>query len=232
LGEQYLRLSKPDIAEDYFKKAINLGDNLPSAYIGLIKTYHLLGKKNKIGGIFRNYLSHFPEDNKIRKYYINHLYMTGNFKKTAKEIEKYSAENESDSITGRILAKCYLNTGEYKKAMIIYRQLLRKNPQDDKYLLSYAYCLDRLSETENAINLLQKSRSYIKNNVSIELTIGVLSARLDKEEEALNAFKKALEINEKEWRAYYNISKIYEKQGLNEFAVKFKTRAEQLKKST
>ena len=150
--------------------------------------------------------------------------MTGNFKKTAKEIEKYATVNESDVTTERLLARCYLNTGDYQKAMILYRQLLRENPGDDKYLLSYVYCLDKLSETENAITLLVKSRKYINNNISIELTIGVLSARLNKEEEALNAFKKALEINGKEWRAYYNISRIYDKQGLTEFAVKFRPR--------
>jgi len=232
LGEQYLRLSKPDIAENYFKKAIELGETLASAYIGLIKTYHLLGKKNKIGGIFRSYLTHFPDDNRIRKYYINHLYMTGNFKKTAKEIEKYATGSDSDETTERLLARCYMNTGDYQKAMILYRQLLRKNPGDEKYLLSYVYCLDKLSETENAISLLVKSRKYFNTNISIELTIGVLSARLGRDEEALNAFKKVLEINDKEWRGYYNISRIYDKQGLTEFALKFKTRAEQLKKST
>ncbi len=232
LGDQYFRLSKNEQAESCFLKAIKINKKQSSAYISLIKTYHRLGQKSKVGTVFRDYLNLYPDDDKTRRYYINHLYNTGNFKKTAKEIERYSSRFEVDSTLNKLLSRCYINTGEYQKAMILYRQLLRANPDNGNYLLSYAYCLDKLCKTKEALDLLERSRSFIKNNITIELSIGVLSYRQKYHEKALNAFKKVLEINENEWRAYYNISKIYEEQGLKDLASKFRARSEQLEKNT
>jgi len=232
IGEQYLRLQMPGHSENYFQKAIIYKKNLSSSYIGLIKTYHLLGDKSKIIKVFRDYLSIFSDDNKIRRYYINHLYRTGSYDKAIKEIEKYSSEYAGDENVNRLLAKCYLNTQDYQKAMLIYKQMLRVSPDNSNYLLSYAYCTDKLSGAEKALKLLEKSRNYIKNNIDIELTIGVIASKLNKNKTALDAFKNALELDEKEWRVYYNIAKIYEAQGLKDFALKFEKLGEKFKKNT
>ena len=231
MGEQFLRLNHPAFSLEYFQKAIENNKKLSTAYIGLIKTYHLLGEKSKIGKVFRDYLSTFSDDNKIRRYYINHLYKTGSYNNAIKEIEQYSSEYADDDNVNRLLAKCYLNTGDYYKAMLIYKQMLRLYPDNPNYLLSFAYCTDKISGAKNALELLEKSRNYIKNNIDIELTIGVLAAKLNKNEIALEAFKNALELDEKEWRVYYNIAKIYESYGLKDFAVKFKNLGEKYKKN-
>jgi tetratricopeptide (TPR) repeat protein len=231
IGEQYLRLAKPDSAENFFIKAISFNKKLYSSYIGLIKTYHLIGKKNKIGKVFRDYLTIFPEDDKIRRYYINHLYISGDFSKTAKEIEKYASKYENDDSINKLLAKCYLNTNNYQKAMLLYRQILRQHPQNSNYLLSYAYCMEKLKKTDIALTILEKSRSYIKDEINIELTIGILYFKKKKYEPAINAFKKAIEIDENDFRAYEKIAKIYQIQGFKDFAKKFKLRGDELKKN-
>ena len=232
MGEQYLRLKQPIYSENYFKKAITNNKKLSTAYIGLIKTYHLLGEKSKIGKVFRDYLSIVPDDNMVRRYYINHLYRTGNYNKAIKEIEQYSSEYANDDNVNRLLAKCYLNIRDYQKAMLIYKQILHLHPDNSNYLLSFAYCTGKLFGQEKALELLEKSRKYIKNSINIELTIGVLATKLKKSNIALDAFKNVLELDEKEWRAYYNIAKIYESQGLKDFAVKFKKLGEKFKKNT
>lgn len=231
LGEQYFRISNLKKAEDFFRKSIDVKNN-QAAYIGLIKTYHLLGKNGKTGTAFRDYLSLFPDDDKTRKYYINHLYNTGNFKKTVKEIERYSSRYEGDNLITRLLARSYLNIGDYQKAMVIYRQLLRDNPRDVNILLSYAFCIDKNNGPAKAAEILEKARGLIRNSVVMELTLGVLYGRLKNNEKALNCYKKAMEIDENDWRAYFNISNIYKQQGLHDFADKFKNRAMQLKKNT
>jgi len=232
MGEQYLRLQMPGYSENYFQKAIINNKKLSDAYIGLIKTYHLLGDKSKIGKVFRDYLSNYSDDNKIRRYYINHLYQTGNYDKAIKEIEQYSSEYADDENVNRLLAKCYLCNEDYQKALLIYKQLLRLYPDNPNYLLSYAYCTDKLSGAEKALSLLEKSKNYIKDNIDIELTIGVLATKLNKNDTALSAFKNALELDDKEWRVYYNIAKIYKSQGLKDFALKFEKLGEKYKKNT
>ena len=230
IGEQYLRLKMPGHSEDYFQKAITNNKKLSSAYVGLIKTYHILGEKNKIGKVFKDYLLSYPDDNKIRRYYINHLYKIGNYDKAIKEIEQYSSEYASDENVNRLLAKCYMDVQDYPKALLIYKQMIRLYPDNANYLLSYAYCTDKLSGAEKALKLLEKSRNHLKKNIDIELTIGVLATKLNKNDIALEAFKNALELDEKEWRVYYNIARIYESQGLKDFAVKFEKLGEKFKK--
>jgi len=231
IGEQYLKLKMPGYSENYFQKAIESNKKLSTAYIGLIKTYHILEEKSKTIKVFMNYLSIFPDDNKIRRYYINHLYRTGNYDKAIKEIEKYSSAHAEDENVNRLLAKCYLNIGDYQKAILIYKQMLRLHPDNSKYLLSIAYCTEKLTGTEKALKLLETSRSYIKNDIDIELTIGILATKINKNKIALDAFKNALELDEKEWRVYFNIAKIYESQGLKDFAIKFEKLGEKFKKN-
>ncbi len=116
--------------------------------------------------------------------------------------------------------------------MVIYRQLLRDDPRDVNILLSYAFCIDKNNGPAKAAEILEKARGLIRNSVVMELTLGVLYGRLKNNEKALNCYKKAMEIDENDWRAYFNISNIYKQQGLYDFADKFKNRAMQLKKNT
>lgn len=230
MGNQFLRLSKPVPSEEFFLNSLKFKKNHAPAYIGLLKVYHILGKKSKIGSVFREYLKLFPDDNKLRRYYINYLYSSGLFKVAAKEIEKYISRYENDNILRKLLAKCYVNNNEYRKALVLYRELLKEDFENEKILISYAFCLTKVSMQKAALQLLEKYRTIIKNSISIELNIGIISYREKDYEKSLNAFRKAMEINDKDWRSYYNISKIYEKQGLKVFAKKFANLANHLKK--
>ena len=229
LGNEYLKISRSDLAEKWFLNALKI-HHLKESYSGLIKSYYYQDRKNKISPVFIEYLEKYPEDSKMRKYFIHHLYNLGKYNKAIKEIEKYGLYNDAGDKIMRLLAKCYMNTEKIDKAIVVYRKLLSENPEKLNYLMSYSFCLEKMDKRRDAIEILEKSINHFNKNNRILLTVGVLYFKEEDYEKAQNYFRKVLENNEKEWRAYYNISRIYEIQGLKDMSEKFMSHAERYKK--
>jgi Flp pilus assembly protein TadD len=66
----------------------------------------------------------------------------------------------------------------------------------------------------------------MRNDGEAHLLAGVFFSRAGKTEKALDAFRKAVEIDPNEWRAYRHIGAIYEGKGLHEMAQRFAEQAE------
>ena len=229
VGYEYLKTGDARTAEQWFKNSLKISD-MKDSYTGLIKSYYKQNKKSGINSVFRKYLKVYPDDNKMRKYYINNLYEQKSYKTAIREIEKYSACTEKSGRLEVMLAKCYIKTDNPEKAIVLYRKILSENPDSINYLMAYSYCLEKLDRIDEAINLLEKSIKYFKNNRRILLTAGVLYFRQAKYEKAMDIFRKVLEIRSSDWRAYYNMSKIYELQGLKVMADKFMKHSQRYKK--
>ncbi len=91
----------------------------------------------------------------MRKYYINNLYDQKNYKTAVNEIEKYNLYSDKNSKMELMLAKCYLKTDNYGKAIVLYRKMLSENPDNVNYLMSYSYCLEKLDRLDDALNILE-----------------------------------------------------------------------------
>ena len=228
LGNEYLKTGKADFAEKWYHYALKYSE-LKESYTGLIKSLYQQNKKGKINPIFKKYLKIYPDDSRMRKYYIHNLYNEKKFNSAIKEIDKYSMYSEKDGILIRLLAKCYMNTDKTEKAIILYRKMLSENPDKINYLMSYSFCLEKLDRRKSAIDILEKSLFYFRKNNRILLTLGVLYFKEKNYEKALDKFRKVLENDNREWRSYYNISRIYEQQGLKDMSVKFMKHAERYK---
>ncbi len=204
--------------------------DMKDSYEGLIKSYFKQNKKKKINSVFKKYLDIYKDDNVMRKYYINNLYEHKNYKSAITEINKYNLYSDKSSKMDYMLARCYFKTENYKKAVIHYRKILSENPDNVNYLMSYSYCLEKLDKSKEALEILEKSVSYFKNNIRILLTLGVIYFKNSQYEKAMKFFQKVLEINSKDWRAYYNISQVYEVKGMTTMADKFMKHSERYKK--
>ena len=229
IGYEYLKINDPSSAEKWFVNSLKISD-MKDSYTGLIKAYYFLNRKTKINSVFKKYLKIYSDDNLMRKYYINNLYEQKNYEAAVREIETFNLYSDKNSKMELMLAKCYLKTDNYGKAIVLYRKMLSENPDNINYLMSYSYCLEKIDKTDDAINLLEKSLPYFKYNCRILLTAGVLYFRNERYEKAMDKFRKVLEKNSSDWRAYYNMSKIYEIQGLSDMADKFADHSRRYKK--
>ena len=229
IGYEYLKSDNAAAAEKWFLNSLKITD-IKESYTGLIKTYFKLNKKTKINSVFREYLKKYHDDNVMRKYFINNLYEQKNYKSVIQEIETFNIYTAKNFSMEYMLAKSYIKTENYKKAIVLYRKILSENPENINYLLSYSYCLENLGKSDEALNILEKSLYHFKNNSRILLASGVLYFRGKKYEKAMDKFRKVLENNSSDWRAYYNMSKVYEIQGIDTMAEKFMKHSERYKK--
>lgn len=230
LGDQYIRNGRPELALKWYRKALVLNENHVPAKNGLIGCYRHAGDQDALIGLYREIIREDENDNGARSQLVELLYGEERFDEAATEAENLLSRVGSDQRLQRLLAICYRRTRRFKDAAVIYRELLKAEPESEIYLRSLLYCLDKSRRRKKAVALLEKALEYLnKPSASLRLIHGVLLYKEKDIEGAMAAFREAMSAAPKDWRAYYNIGKIYNEKGLTSFADKFVKRAEELK---
>ena len=226
LGHEYLKDTRADLAEKWFKKALDIKDDYQPALQGLIKTYEALEEDRKQLDSFDAYIKKFPEDTESRNHFINLLVSNGRFDEAVDQIQTaLSFQVDSRELT-RLLAFCYRRTGKNREAAVAYRQLLKQEPSNEQYLRALCFCLEMSGNRKTSVELLEKAFKYLSPSNDLRLIHGVLLYRENRLEEALSEFRLVLTESEHDWRAYKNIATIYHKRGLYDVAERFFSQAE------
>ncbi|MDL2239963.1 tetratricopeptide repeat protein [Bacteroidales bacterium OttesenSCG-928-L14] len=85
----------------------------------------------------------------------------------------------------------------------------QKFPEDVYYVISEANIWLAKNEPEKTIAALEKAMTMVTDNPTIFYAIGVNYASLGNVDKAVDAYKKAIEIDPKFFDAYYNLAAIY-----------------------
>lgn len=230
LGEEYIKADQGVFAEKWFLKAIKLNSDFKDAYINLIEIYKEINNVSKLLDTYKNYLS-ISDDLIKNTEYINILYKVKKFTDVIFQINKILPSLPNNLKLLRMLANSYRFTKKWNRAIIVYRQVLAKTPENEIVLQSLVYCLDRAGKKRNAIELIDSALSYLKKpSINLELIQGVLFFKNKQYDNALHIFRKALNKKSNDWRIYHNIAMIYKIKGLDDFAEQFFSRAEEYKK--
>lgn len=229
LAGEYIKAGMPELSEKWYDKALLLSENHRPAYLGLIRLYEELEEAAKLRDAYSRFLARFDDESEIRRNFIHFLVDAEDFELAAEQIQKYIPHRKDDKRLQRLLALCYRRTERYREASIIYRQLLRENPENEDNLRSLVYCMDKLGNHPAAIDLLEKALDYLKPSVSLRLIAGVLLYKAEEYERALKHFRAVVDLAKGDWRGYYNMAMVYKKQGMAEFAQKYFAKADTLK---
>jgi tetratricopeptide (TPR) repeat protein len=230
LADQYVRADLSDLAVKWYRKTLQLNDEHTPAREGLIECFSRTGDDKALIELYREILERDEESVPVRIQLIERLYKTERYKEAADEAENLLSLRDLDQRLQRLLAICYRKTRRYRDAAVIYRELLKEEPESEVYLRSLLYCLDKSRRRKQAIELLKNAIDYLKSpSSSLHLILGVLLHKDGDIEAAMASFRSAMEKAPKDWRAYYNIGKIYRVKGLDTFADKFSKKAEELK---
>ncbi|HUX20982.1 MAG TPA: tetratricopeptide repeat protein, partial [Spirochaetia bacterium] len=232
LAGEYIKAGLPELSEKWYGKALKLADQHRPARLGLIHLYRELDKPDKLRESYSDYLRVFDDDPDIRRDFIHFLVDHGDFEVAAEQIQKYIPLRKGDKRLRRLLALCYRRTERYREASIIYRQLLREDPENHDNLRSLVYCMEKLDNHLEAIDLLEKAMDYLKPSASLRLIAGVLLYKAEQMDGALKHFRVVVELAKQDWRGYYNMAMVYKKQGMGEFAQKYFAKADVLKKKS
>lgn len=226
LGEQYLRNKEGNAAEKWFRKAIRVSVDHHEAYTGLLRACSLIEDKEKTIDAYGKYLAHYPEDLQARRSYIQLLLDRNLYQEAVIQIQ-YSLPSSSESVElNKLLAFCYRKIERFREAAVLYRQMLKEQPNNEEYLRALCFCLEKAGNRETSILLLQRAFEYMKPSPTMRLIYGVLLYKENRYERALVEFRHVIDESQNDWRGYKNIGMIYKKQGLDDFAEKFLSEAE------
>ncbi len=229
LGEEYIKAGYKELAEKWFYKSLSIKKDFADAYLNLITFYKDQENRNKLLETYKAYLDINIDPVKTIEYIII-LYKTKNYKETIEQILFILPSTENKLKLLRILANSYRFTKNWNSAIMTYRQILLKNPENENILQSLIYCLDKNNKTETAIELIDKAQGYLKNpSINLHLIKGVLCFKNKQFNTALDIFRAALNKSPNDWRIYNNIAIIYKEKGLSDYADQFFSRASEYK---
>jgi len=229
LGEQYIKANQGEFAEKWFLKAIKLNKDFKDAYSNLIEIYKETNNRSELLNAYKNYLG-ITYDLRINTDYIQLLYKIKNHSEVILEINKLLPALPNNKQLLRMLSNSYRFTKKWDSAIIIYRKILAKDPNNEIILQSMVYCLDHAGRKYSAIKLLNSALEYIKTpSVNLQLIKGVLCYKNEQYDEALTVFRDALNQKPNDWRIYHNIAMIYQAKGIDDFAEQFFSRAKEYK---
>lgn len=228
-GECLYKTERPEMAGPWFEKIISINPHHEKAYLYRIAVAESLSDKKGIETWYESYLSVYPDNFKLRKEFAQHLARNKKWKIAAKTLEDgFTYTNPSEG-TIAFLAFCLRKAKLYKDAAIYYRNLLISQPDNEDFLCSLAYCLEKMRASKLAIELLEKGARYLKNRPRPYLMMGKLYLMNNALEKASDAFYKAHALDSKNPEPLLALAKLHKKSGSTELAAQFLEKARLLK---
>lgn len=228
LGESLYRSGRPDLAAGWFEKVLSLVPDHELSLLYRISVAESLVDDKALAPAHEAYLEAYPDNNVIRREYVDILFRSEAWSDAAKAIEAGLAYCDDGGKTRRRLALAYRNAGRFREAALIYRDLLRASPDSQEILLALAYCLERNGQGDYALALLEKAPAVTKKGASPWIVMGLLYEKRGRKEAAVDAFRRATELEPGNARAWRDLGLLYHRMGLADFSFNCLERAKAL----
>lgn len=187
LGVVYIKLGLPDIAIRWYEKTLSINPKEEEAMIGLIACYEELDNTSSITKKYQEYFEQYSTNISLRREYISFLNKSENWTELVLQLELLS--NQTHEAYNSELAFALRKKGDYRRAAVLYRDMLKKNPHEKLPLHNLAYCLDKLGQTKVAINILKLARNTFGENPDSMIIEGILLLRCNQKESAIRLFQ-------------------------------------------
>jgi tetratricopeptide (TPR) repeat protein len=136
----------------------------------------------------------------------------GNYDKAIEYYSKNLANDSTGSIYGQIY-KAQLAKGDSAAGMNTLKEGRSKFPRNQALLTENLNYLFRTKQNAEAESLLKLAIENDPTNHTLYLAAGSTYESLNRMEEAIAAYKKAIEIRPDAWQAYYNLGAFYNNEG-------------------
>jgi Flp pilus assembly protein TadD len=231
LAQSYEAVGLPDLAEGWFSRTLKVAPADLVALRGLGTIYAAAGRSADLGRVYRRLLEVKPDDRKARRGLVHALLDLGTWDEAAVEIERLLAGGAAPGRLRTTLVHCYRRAGRYADALLVLKELIVERPDAEELVRAALFCLDRLGARDNALRLAARFQKDHGERHDLTLMSGVLWFREGRLEQAATAFRAAIALAPKDWRAYRNLGMVYRKTGVKEFAEKFLAQGRRLKKA-
>jgi|GEM_PF-255883 len=227
LARTYFRLGLADLAIGWYEKSVALEPGNEEARLGLIACLETLGSTDALDEAYAAFLSQWGDNESIRREYVTFLAKVGKWAEAADQLEFLSRESASEAVL-RQLAFYRRKAGQFRSAAILYRDMLRKKPDNRVLLGNLVFCLDRMGQAGLAARLMAEANKAFKPDAESMLIEGVLRARAGDDAGALAVFRKVIDRYPKDPRGWERVAAIYRRKGVGEMAATFEQKAREL----
>jgi tetratricopeptide (TPR) repeat protein len=112
-----------------------------------------------------------------------------------------------------------MKAGRFAEAIPLFRKAIELDPSHWGYWYMAGQCCRFLNELENAVTYLKKAVALKSDEPSVLLALGITLQLTNRFNEAIDAFRKAIEINPDYELAYNSLALTQKKQGKLELAL-------------
>lgn len=242
LAHTYFKLGLFDLSLGWYQKGIEVNPDDEYSWLGYIACCEQLIEEPQIDQedfdfyiqelekSYDGYIKRWNDNSAIVKDGIKFFVDSKKWTKAADYTELLLAREPSVQLE-RNLALFNRKAGNYRQAAILYRKQLRAHPKDRNLLVNLVFCLDQMNETALASELITKANKAFSPNLDFLLIEGRLLNKLNKTEEALELFRKAIDAFPNDERSWDEIAHAYEKRGVHELAANYKQKADTIRRS-
>ena len=110
--------------------------------------------------------------------------------------------------------KSYLEAGDTASAIVTMKEGFNAYPENEILLYGLINYYIDLGDANEAVNYIDKAIAKNPNNASLLTAKGSMLEKLDRIEEAIEVYKKSIELDETQFNPYYNISVVYFNRGV------------------
>jgi tetratricopeptide (TPR) repeat protein len=240
LGKTYFRLGLADLALGWYRKVTELEDGNEEAWLGYIASCEELaalpgadaanahaasaGGKSRdrdigteLGDAYASYLERWADNSSIRGDFIAWLVANERWEEAADNTECLEDYADSEQLL-RQLALYRRKAGQFRQSAVLYRNMLRKKPDDRVLLANLVFCLDRMGESASALRLMKEANKAFKPNADTLLIEGRLHARTGDFDQSLTVFRIVMDAYPDDPRGWEEASAVYARQGVREMA--------------
>lgn len=183
LADLYDGWNNPKQAIQYLQNVVKINNQYKLAYNKLGYQYAELGDFDKAIASLRKYQALAPDEPNPRDSMAEIYFLFGDYKNAEKHYKKALEINENFTPSLGNLGLLYLEKGEYKKALAIFKKYLEKVPDDNLKANAYsllAYTYWRMGEYDRAIDYYQQSlKINAFNFVAIEFLYDIYREKND-----------------------------------------------------
>lgn len=126
-----------------------------------------------------------------------------------------SAESQN-ALTLYALGQNRFETGDFKGAVVAFKQSVKLDPESAEYQLSLAHSYMRLNKNKDAINALEEAIRLNPDSAEAHYGLGLASFNTRRYTDAMMAFKKAAKVNPDMSKAHYGLALTYLELGKND----------------
>ncbi|MBN1243759.1 MAG: tetratricopeptide repeat protein [Spirochaetales bacterium] len=227
LGEALYRDGRADLASGWFDKVSELRPDDELCLLYRISSAESVGDEKAADRAYARYLERWPDNAKIRRDHVERLAAREDWNETARWLEGGLAWGNPGASGRRLLARAYRETGRYREAASLYRDLLREEHKDPELLMALAWCLDKAGSTEIAVALLRKGAPVVRK-AGPYLALGKLLLRGNRSEDAAEALREAAALAPRDPLPLRLLATLYAKSGVREFAEQYSRAADDL----